>query len=245
MARSQAKMLTVLAVSVACVGTLTLSFVNLPSPSEMAGRQTGTTNRQNLENLRGSVLLKDSEGSLPSFQRFSSAVLCFLAVLIVALVPIDEAKAVKSGGRIGGTAQSSQNKQAPPRAPRPAVSNRTTVINKTTIVQAPAPPPAVVVAPPPVVVAPPMVSPFGMGMVAAPVVVAPPPTIGEMVAGAVVGSAINSVVNGAINGGHRGSSTTDRILENNQRQDERQLDKQASEIELLKQELQDIKSGRK
>jgi len=247
MAGFQAQVRTVLLVSILCLALLTPASVNFLSPAPaVAEHTTDRVHRQNLENLRGSsLLISESEKSPPSFQKFSSAVLCCLAVLIVALVPLDEAKAVKSGGRIGGTAQSSQNKQAPPIPSRPAVSNRTTIINKKTIVQAPPPPPPVVVAPPPVIVAPPVVSPFGFGMSAAPVVVAPPPTVGEMIAGAVVGSAINSAVNGAINGGNRGPTTTDRMLENQQRQDERQMDKQATELEMLKNELNDLKAGRK
>jgi len=246
MARSQAKILALLAVMLSCVGLLAPSFVNVPLPRGVTELAPGSAQTASLENLRGSTPRNnDTEYSSPSFQKFSSAVLCSLAVLIVALVPLDEAKAVKSGGRIGGTAQSSQNKQAPPRPSRPAVSNRTTIINKTTVVQAPPPPPPIVVAPPPVIVAPPVESPFGFGMAAAPVVVAPPPTIGEMIAGAVVGSAINSAVNGAINGGNRGPTSTDRMLENQQRQDERQMDRQASELEMLKNELNDLKAGRK
>lgn len=160
------------------------------------------------------------EAPSPGPLRLGGAVLSMLAALALAVVPM-EAQAAKSGGRIGGTASAARSK-APPRKAPAAVNKETTVINQTTVI---APPP--VVAP----VAP-------MGFAPAPVVVAAPPTVGDVIVGTVVGSAINN----AITGGHHGPTSTDRMLENQQRQDERQLDQQKAEIDLLKSEIQSLKS---
>lgn len=166
--------------------------------------------------------------------RVGGAILSLLAALVVALAPVTEpAYAARTGGRIGGTAPS---KKAPPRA-APSVTNNTTVIKKETVVVAPPAPPPVVVAPAPVMGM--GYGGMGMGMGMAPVVVAPPPTLGEVVAGAVIGGAINGAINSTI---PRGPSTTDRMLENQQRQDERQLDKQSMQLEALQRELQDLKN---
>jgi len=146
---------------------------------------------------------------------------------VVALLPATEAYAAKSGGRIGGTAQA--QKPPPKAAPRPAVVNKTTVINKTVVVPPPAP--SVVVAPP--------VTPFGMGMMApAPVVVAPAPSLGDVIVGNVIGSAISNAIAPRVD---RGPTGTDRMLENQMRQDERMMDRQANQIEDLQRELQDLK----
>jgi len=110
----------------------------------------------------------------------------------------------------------------------PRVINKTTVVQKTVVV--PPPPPPVIVAPSPVV------SPFGMAAV--PVIVAPPPTIGDIIVGAAVNGAVNSAINSTI---PRGPSTTDRIMENQIRQDERQLDRQAAQIDDLQRELRELK----
>jgi len=164
--------------------------------------------------------------------RVGSAALSVLAALLVALAPAADAQAAKTGGRIGSSAPSRQEQRKPPPAARramepPKVINKTTVVQKTVVVPPPAPP--VIVAPPPVI------SPFGA---VAPVIVAPPPTVGDIIVGAAVNGAINSAINSTI---PRGPSTTDRIMENQMRQDERQLDRQAAQIEDLQRELRDLK----
>jgi len=65
-------------------------------------------------------------------------------------------------------------------------------------------------------------------------IVAPAPTLGDVVVGTVVGGAINNAM--GFNG-NRGYSGTDRMLENQQRQDERQLDNQSRDIDQLKNEI--------
>jgi len=157
--------------------------------------------------------------------RLGAAALSILAALVVSFAPAGEAQAAKSGGRIGGSAQAARSKPPPGRT-------STNVINKTTVVERN----TTVVVPPPPVVAP--VAPMGMGFGMAPVVVAPPPTLGEIVVGAAVSSAIHS----AVAPHHYGPSVNDRILENQQRQDERQMDRQANQIEDLQRELQQLKA---
>jgi len=160
--------------------------------------------------------------------RLGSAVVSLLAALMVALAPVTEAHAARTGGRIGSSAPSRNELRGRPTqraAAPPTVINRTTVIEKTNVIVAP-PPPPVVVAPPP------MMSPYGM---AAPVIVAaPPPTLGDIIVGAAIGSAINSAI-------PHGPSVTDRIMENQIRQDERQLDRQAAQIDDLQRELRELK----
>jgi len=161
--------------------------------------------------------------------RLGAAALSILAALVVSFAPAAEAQAAKSGGRIGGSAQAARSKPPPARTSTNVI-NKTTVVEKNTTVVVP--PPA------PVVVAPPVVAPMGMGygMGMAPVVVAPPPTLGEIVVGAAVSSAIHSAVV------PHGPSVNDRILENQQRQDERQMDRQANQIEDLQRELAQLKA---
>eukprot|EP00439_Symbiodinium_sp_Y106_P086304 s166_g32.t1 len=143
--------------------------------------------------------------------RVGGAVLSMLAAFVMAMLPMQEAQAARSGGRIGGSAPSARRAPPPrpaPRAPAAASSSKTppiktTVINKTTVI-----------APPPVVAAPSVG--FGMGFAPAPVVVAPPPTVGDVIVGSVVGGAINNAMYG---GQNRGPTNTDRMLENQQRQE--------------------------
>mmetsp|Transcript_79494 Transcript_79494/g.140307 ORF Transcript_79494/g.140307 Transcript_79494/m.140307 type:complete len:215 (+) Transcript_79494:72-716(+) len=156
--------------------------------------------------------------------RFGGAFLSVLAAIALAILPL-EAQAARSGGRMGGSAPAAR-RAPPPRAPTSssATTVNKTVINKTTVV-----------APPPV-----MGGGYGMGMGMG-VVVAPPPTIGDVIVGSVVGGAINN----AMYGGHNhGYSSTDRMLENQQRQDERQLDNQSRELEQLRSELQQLKASK-
>lgn len=175
---------------------------------------------------------ESSEASSPL--RIGGAALSMLAAIALVMLPLEDAHAAKTGGRIGGSAPPARPAPpAKPAAPKAATSTttNTTVINKTTVVQA---------APPPVVVAPPVMG--GVGMMGAPVVVAPPPTLGDVIVGTVVGGAINNAING---GPRSGPSTTDRMLENQQRQDERQLDRQASELELLKSQINQLQAEKK
>mmetsp|Transcript_148292 Transcript_148292/g.413025 ORF Transcript_148292/g.413025 Transcript_148292/m.413025 type:complete len:222 (+) Transcript_148292:62-727(+) len=152
--------------------------------------------------------------------RVGSAIVSLLAALLVALMPVAEAQAARTGGRIGSSAPSKREQKAPPptqRAAAPRVINKTTVVEKTNVVVAPPPPPAVIMAPASVIVAP------------------PPPTVGDIIVGAAVSSALNSAI------APHGPTTTDRIMENQIRQDERQLDRQAVQIEELQRELRDLK----
>eukprot|EP00438_Fugacium_kawagutii_P016601 Skav236387 [mRNA] locus=scaffold29:90054:95780:- [translate_table: standard] len=177
--------------------------------------------------LRASLKEPEHQAPEQSPLRVGGAFFSMMAALALVWLPVQEAQAARSGGRIGGTASAARSKP-PPRAPV-ASSSRTTVINKTTVI---APPP-------PVVAAPPMGMGMGVGFAPAPVLVAPPPTIGDVVVGTVIGGAINNAITG---GHHSGPTTTDRLLENQQRQDERQIDNQQREIELLKSEIQNLKS---
>jgi hypothetical protein len=152
--------------------------------------------------------------------RLGGAFLSMLAALAVAFMPMGEAQAAKSGGRMGGGGAAK---------PINKTTVNKTVINKTTVIQQ-APP---VVAPAPVVVAAPMI------------IAAPAPSLGDMVVGAAVQGAVSGMVSGTMNramgGGSGGVSNTDRVLENQQRQDERQMDKQSNQIEDLQRELAAMK----
>lgn len=185
---------------------------------------------QNRVSLRASAPDAPDAHESQSPLRVGGAMLSIVAALALVLMPV-EAQAAKSAGRIGGTAAAARGKPPPraaPKAPVASSTNKTTVINQTTVI---APPP-------PVVAAPPMGMGMGMGMGVAPVVVAPAPTLGDVVVGTVIGGAINNAISG---GHHSGPSSTDRLLENQQRQDERQIDSQKAEIEQLKTEIQNMK----
>mmetsp|Transcript_39472 Transcript_39472/g.85951 ORF Transcript_39472/g.85951 Transcript_39472/m.85951 type:complete len:227 (+) Transcript_39472:86-766(+) len=216
----------ILLAGVACAPLLAPAFTGLTTAPRGA---TATSLRASGANFDVSSTPSQpelaEEVESPSPLRLGGACLSILAALVVTFAPISEAQAAKSGGRIGGSAPS--RKPAPP---PPRTVNKTTIINKTTVV---APPP--VVAAPPVIAASPVMGGFGYGPA---VVVAPPPTLGDVIVGAAVGSAINN----AIGGGQRyGPSGTDRMLENQQRQDERQMDRQAAQIDELQRELRDMK----
>jgi len=183
---------------------------------------------QNRVSLRASAPDAPDAHESQSPLRVGGAMLSIVAALALVLMPV-EAQAAKSAGRIGGTAAAARGKPPPraaPKAPVASSTNKTTVINQTTVI---APPPPVVAAPP---------MGMGMGMGVAPVVVAPAPTLGDVVVGTVIGGAINNAISG---GHHSGPSSTDRLLENQQRQDERQIDSQKAEIEQLKTEIQNMK----
>lgn len=59
-----------------------------------------------------------------SAPRMGGAVLSMVAALLLALAPVQEAQAAKSGGRIGGTASAARSKP-PPRAPAASSSSKT------------------------------------------------------------------------------------------------------------------------
>jgi predicted RNase H-like nuclease (RuvC/YqgF family) len=82
---------------------------------------------------------------------------------------------------------------------------------------------------------------FGFGGFGAPVIVAPAPTLGQVVAGA----AIEGAVSGAVHNSMRGPSSTDRMLDNQIRQDERQMDKQSAEIEALQKQIEELKAQKR
>lgn len=153
--------------------------------------------------------------------RLGGALLSMVAALAITFIPMGEAHAAKGGGRMGGGGGA---------RPVNKTTVNKTVVNKTTVIQAP---PAPVVAPAPVVVGAPMM------------IAAPAPSLGDMVVGAavqgVVGGMVSGAVNNAMGGGSHGVSNTDRILENQQRQDERQMDKQSNQIEDLQRELAALK----
>ena len=207
------------ALSLLAAGCATLAFVG-PLPTHSAAESTALRAKRSHHEVGGPQAMEELEQTSP--MRIGSALLAVLAAVALTVLPVEEAKAARSGGRIGGSASSARRAppRAPPRAPAAASSSNTTVINRTTVV-----------APPPVMAAP----SIGFGM--APVVVAPPPTVGDVIVGSVVGGAINNAMYG-----NRGPSTADRMLENQQRQDERQLDNQQREIEQLKAELNSLKT---
>jgi len=207
-------MMRILALAAAALGAI--AFVGPVIPAEPKTRVS----------LRASLKEPEHQAPEQSPLRVGGAFLSMMAALALVWLPVQEAQAARSGGRIGGSAPAARSRP-PPRAPVASSSSKTTVINKTTVI-----------APPPVVAAPPMGMGMGVGFAPAPVVVAPAPTLGDVVVGTVVGGAINN----AITGGHSGPTNTDRLLENQQRQDERQIDNQQREIELLKSEIQNLKS---
>lgn len=205
------------------------SFIGVQPPSN-GNAGSRAAGRSDFEKFPSTPEMQlSSEESMTSPSRLGAAFLSMLAAFVVAIIPTEEAQAARSGGRIGGTAPSARRVAPPARAPPTVNRSTTTIINKTVVVPAPAPP---------VVVAPPV---YG-GFMAPPIVVAPPPTLGDVVVGAVVGGAINNAIYG---GSHRGPTSTDMMLENQQRQDERQLDSQKQEIERLKADLAALKTQQK
>jgi len=150
------------------------------------------------------------------------AALSMAAALVVAFMPLAEAHAAKSGGRIGGSAPSMKPRAPPSRAAPPQAVKERVVEKQTTIIQqAPAP------------------------MMGAPMMMAPAPSLGDIVVGAAVqgavGGAVSASVRNAMAPPAGAPSTTDRMLENQMRQDERQLDKQSNDIEDLKRQLAELK----
>jgi len=82
----------------------------------------------------------------------------------------------------------------------------------------------------------PLVSPFG------PAIVAPGPSLGDVVVGTVLGNAVSGALSSVV---PHPPSATDRMLQDQQRQDERMIDRQAAEIEALKRELDELQSAPK
>jgi len=194
------------------LGCATMAFVGSSTP-HAAGNHDGPA-QVNKRFLRGSELLAPAQEQAASSWplKFGGAALSLLAALLVALMPAAEAQAAKMGGRMGGTASSQQrSKPPPPRAQAPS-----TTINRTTVVNKT----VVVVPPAPVMVAPPVV----MG-----------PSVGDIIVGSVVSNAISNTMMPRVPTG------TDQMLANQQRQDERQMDKQEAEFNRLRQEVQDMK----
>eukprot|EP00930_Biecheleria_cincta_P102159 TRINITY_DN93843_c0_g1_i1.p1 TRINITY_DN93843_c0_g1~~TRINITY_DN93843_c0_g1_i1.p1 ORF type:complete len:251 (+),score=50.07 TRINITY_DN93843_c0_g1_i1:82-753(+) len=204
-----------------------IAFVGLP-PQQLGSRSLRASWARDA--MKGAEFAGEEEPAASPF-RIGGVALSVLAALALAVLPMEEAQAAKSGGRIGGSAPS-MKRAPPPRPSAPAASStrNTTIINKTTVV-----------APPPVVAAP-VMGYGGVGMMASPIVVAPAPTLGDIVVGSVVGGAINNAIYG---GHHSGPSTTDRMLENQQRQDERQMDRQENEINQLKSEIARLAAEKK
>lgn len=167
-----------------------------------------------------------------------------LAALVIMVAPLQEAQAAKTGGRIGGTAPSMRPKPAPSASGRtggriggttsaaqaPQVINNTVVVEKTVVVPHPVAPP-VIVAPSPVYGA----SPFmGGSMYGAPLYVEPAPTLGEVAATVGAAMVVKSIVD---------ANSPDRVLANQIRQDERQLDRQQNQIKELEKQIQDMKAA--
>lgn len=204
-------------------GLSTVAFVG--PVVQQPGKQSLRARRVRSASPEASASSDADEAASP--WRLGGAALSMLAAIALALLPMEEAQAAKSGGRIGGSAPAARRAPPPrPAAPKAATSTTVnkTVINKTTVVAAPP------------VVAAPVMGGYGYGGVG--MVVAPPPTLGDVVVGTVVGGAINN----AMYGGMRGPSTTDRMLENQQRQDERQMDRQSSEIDQLKMQISQLQA---
>mmetsp|Transcript_98528 Transcript_98528/g.260135 ORF Transcript_98528/g.260135 Transcript_98528/m.260135 type:complete len:222 (+) Transcript_98528:64-729(+) len=172
----------------------------------------------------GSDAGASAEDGAFDLRRMGSTAAAWCLALIVALVPLAGAQAAMTGGRIGGSAQAARQAPPPPARTSSNVTNKTTIINKTTTVYAPAPAPHVIIAPSPV---------YGY--------VAPAPTLGEVIVGVAVGSALSNSLHSNNNNNNNGTSNSDRILENQQRQDERQMDKQAAQLEDLQRELAQLK----
>jgi len=224
MAQCRARAITAVLVAGAALSLLAPAFVGAGAAPATGAPRAAVR--------RGALRATSMEGpEAPEAARLGGAVASLLAAMLVALVPVAEAQAARTGGRIGSSAPSKreQARPAPRAAVPPRIVNKTTIVNKTVVV--PPPPPPVVVAPPPVI------SPFGMA--AAPVIVAaPPPTLGDIIVGAAVNSAIHGAIASTV---PHGPSVNDRIMENQIRQDERQLDRQAAQIEDLQREMRDLK----
>lgn len=207
-----------------------IAFVGPVPPQQQPGSKSLSASWAR-DAMNGAEVADEEEAAASPF-RIGGVALSVLAALALAVLPVEEAQAAKSGGRIGGSAPA-MKRAPPPRPTAPAASSitkNTTVINKTTVV-----------APPPVVAAP-VMGYGGVGMMAAPVVVAPAPTLGDIVVGSVVGGAINNAMYG---GHHSGPTNTDRMLENQQRQDERQMDRQENEINQLKSQIAQLAAEKK
>mmetsp|Transcript_74364 Transcript_74364/g.177170 ORF Transcript_74364/g.177170 Transcript_74364/m.177170 type:complete len:220 (+) Transcript_74364:85-744(+) len=152
--------------------------------------------------------------------KMTRALLSMVAALVVTFAPLAEAQAARSGGRIGGSAPSARPRPPPSRSSPPQATKERVIERNTTIIQQ---------APP---------------MMGAPMMMAPAPSLGDIVVGTAVQGAVGGAVSGAVRGAMApppGASGTDRMLENQMRQDERQMDKQSNDIEDLKRQLAELK----
>mmetsp|Transcript_60855 Transcript_60855/g.112916 ORF Transcript_60855/g.112916 Transcript_60855/m.112916 type:complete len:217 (+) Transcript_60855:81-731(+) len=205
-------------------GLLALAFVASPafvgfSPSKMPRMLDSTRMAQVEPQVQNTEMLE-----APDARSYAGAAMSMVAALLVAFAPMAEAQAAKTGGRIGGTAPSAKPKPPPQRAaPAPAPVVKERVVEKTTIIRQAAP------------------------MGAAPVMMAPAPSMGDMIMGAAVQGVVGGAVSGAVqsamapHSNSAGPSGTDRMLEMQMRQDERQMDKQSNDIEDLKRQLAELK----
>eukprot|EP00403_Amphidinium_massartii_P015715 CAMPEP_0178420590 /NCGR_PEP_ID=MMETSP0689_2-20121128/26211_1 /TAXON_ID=160604 /ORGANISM="Amphidinium massartii, Strain CS-259" /LENGTH=224 /DNA_ID=CAMNT_0020042077 /DNA_START=110 /DNA_END=784 /DNA_ORIENTATION=- len=180
--------------------------------------------------LRGDSLVMsatqdaDVEAEGVTSGQFLRAAVSMVAALLVAFLPMAEAQAARSGGRIGGSAPRMRAgpRRAPPPKAAPGTKERVIERNSTTIV-----------------------TPgygggygYGGGMMFA------RPSLGDVVAGAAVQGAVSGAVTGAIVGPRYGGgpTQTDRALEGQLRQDERLLDQQANEINDLKRQIAELQA---
>jgi len=119
---------------------------------------------------------------------------------------------------------------APAKAPEPQtiVNNKTIIREKTIVVQAPEPPP-VVIAPP---------SPFGGTVVAAPAPVyveaAPPPSFTDVAVQVGAAMAVKAVADAVM-------PSPEKVMQDQIRKDERELDKQSEQIRQLQSQLAELK----
>lgn len=232
-----------------------IAFVSVKPPARTRPREPAPAHHRISDAVAAGAEERRAEGPEVPFARYFAAALSALAALTIALAPLSEAQAARFGGRISGATSRRAMPRPPgggfgggfraspplfgrpaptprraPAAPRPpvreAMRQRNIFINKN-----------VYVAPPPVVMATPLVSP--LGLMGGPAVIAPAPSLGEVVVGTVLGNAVSGALHSAL----PIPSGTDRVLQEQQRQDERLLDRQASEIETLKRELQDLKTS--
>mmetsp|Transcript_36862 Transcript_36862/g.85008 ORF Transcript_36862/g.85008 Transcript_36862/m.85008 type:complete len:233 (-) Transcript_36862:179-877(-) len=203
-----------------------LNFVGVaPQPS----RQDGQKLRGSLRRYAGQEPLSEALEPMVAVEpevtagQMLRAVVSIVAALLVTFMPMAEAEAARSGGRIGGSF--SRMRRAPPRArgPRRAAPTRERVIerNNTTVITP------------------------GYGRFGGPPVMFGRPSLGDVVAGAAVQGAVNGAVSGAIHNSfagprYDGPTPSDRMLENQIQQDERALDQQAKELADLKQQIAEL-----
>lgn len=150
------------------------------------------------------------ESPVEAVGSFARAALAVVAALAVAFVPMDDAQAARSGGRMGGGGGMGRRAAPPPRAAAPRTSTSSTTNFNVGVG-----------------IAPPIYSsPFGFGGGFGFGMPFFPPMFGPTI---------------AIGGG---SSATDQMLQNQQRQDERVIDQQKSEIDKMQKEIAELKAAK-